>query len=377
LLSAALIVRDEQRHLEGCLASIRELVDEIVVVDTGSHDRTREIARAGGARLLELDWSDDFSAARNFGLAHCAGRWILYIDADERARPLERQRLAAELDDPSQVALTVRFRPRVGYTPYREYRLFRNDPRIRFRGRIHEKVHPAILEVASSDALAIGASALELDHLGYEGDQRRKHRRNLPLLRAQLEREPDKVYNWHHLGRVLAALGDRAGAEAAWLQAITLSRQKRELAGEDCLAYMDLLRSNAQSGIDTAALLAEARARFPDNWSLIWTEGQLLLAGGRHAQAAERFGRLLAVDADAVCEAAVAHDLRIFGELSWAGLGSSAFALGDYERSAECFTQAARAAPDRLEYRVKAELALGRACSGPEFRLAQEGHSLG
>ena len=90
-LSAALIVRDEENHLGACLQSIAKLVDEIVIADTGSRDRTREIAFAHGARVLDYQWHDDFAAARNYAIDQASGDWILYIDADERARSYDRQ----------------------------------------------------------------------------------------------------------------------------------------------------------------------------------------------------------------------------------------------------------------------------------------------
>src|SRR5438552_2548557 len=90
LLTAAMIARDEERHLPACLASLADVVDEVVLVDTGSVDRTVEIARAHGATVLHHSWSDDFSAPRNLGLDNARGRWILYIDADERLRPVAR-----------------------------------------------------------------------------------------------------------------------------------------------------------------------------------------------------------------------------------------------------------------------------------------------
>ena len=83
-VTAALIVRDEERFLAGCLASLAGRVDEIVVADTGSVDRTREIALEHGARLIEHRWADDFAAARNVALDAASGDWILYVDADER-----------------------------------------------------------------------------------------------------------------------------------------------------------------------------------------------------------------------------------------------------------------------------------------------------
>src|SRR5213592_4364106 len=97
LLTAAMIARDEERHLPDCLASLTDVVDEVVLVDTGSVDSTVEIARAHGATVLHHVWRDDFSAPRNLGLDNARGRWILYIDADERLRPIERSWVEAML----------------------------------------------------------------------------------------------------------------------------------------------------------------------------------------------------------------------------------------------------------------------------------------
>ena len=144
LLSAALIVRDEAHHLEDCLASLHGLADEIVVVDTGSVDDSVAIARAHGAVVLEHPWTGSFSAVRNAGLERAQGEWILYLDADERVRPIEHARLCDRLREAPETALRILLRPFVHATPYFEYRLWRNDPRVRFRGVMHERVLDAI-----------------------------------------------------------------------------------------------------------------------------------------------------------------------------------------------------------------------------------------
>src|SRR5918993_840264 len=89
-----MIVRDEARNIVDCLTSLAGVVDEIMVVDTGSSDGTPELARAHGADVVHERWRDDFAAARNIALARCSGDWVLYIDADERVR----QGLGKELD---------------------------------------------------------------------------------------------------------------------------------------------------------------------------------------------------------------------------------------------------------------------------------------
>src|SRR5437016_3598694 len=195
-----MIARDEERHLADCLASLEGVVDEVVLVDTGSTDATVAMAKSFGARVLHHPWAGDFSAPRNVALDAATGRWILYIDADERLESGGRQTLKDMLEEAEEVAFRIGLRPYVGWTPYLEFRLWRNDPRIRFRGVIHEKVIYAIEEVAAADDRVIGDCSLVLDHVGYEGDQTHKHERNLPLLRAQLEVEPDNIFNWTHLG---------------------------------------------------------------------------------------------------------------------------------------------------------------------------------
>jgi glycosyltransferase involved in cell wall biosynthesis len=134
LLSVAMIMRDEALTLPDCLSSLQAVADEVVIVDTGSVDGSVELARSFGARVLELPWRGSFSEPRNLGLDHVSGDWVLYLDADERVRPIARQRLVERLQSAREVALRILLRPFAHATPYFEYRLWRNDPRIRFRG---------------------------------------------------------------------------------------------------------------------------------------------------------------------------------------------------------------------------------------------------
>jgi tetratricopeptide (TPR) repeat protein len=361
LLSAAMIVRDEESVLEDCLRSIRELVDEIVVVDTGSSDGSKRVAERFGARIVDFGWRDDFSAARNEALAHARGDWILYIDADERLRPASRSSVELLLADELAICHTVLFRPQRGYTRYREYRLFRNDPRIRFQGVIHETMLPAIREVAARDGRRIAHSELAIDHVGYDHDEPRKHRRNLPLLRARLARDPDHVFSWHHLGRTLAALGDGDGAAEAWRRGIDVVRKIKEPGVADGLPYSSLLRHELDGGSLTPALLDEAVARFPGNHLLAWLDGRALIAQERFQSAIDVFERLAAVDAETYFDEAIAYDTRIFGLWSLDALGLCCFRLGRFAESARYYALAEVAAPDAAEYRAKRRLAEARA----------------
>ena len=359
-LSATLIVRNEAAHLRRCLASIRTFTDEIIVVDTGSTDNSPAVAAEFGARLFALDWQGDFSAARNHALAHASGDWILYIDADECARPLNADALRVALADPGLVAATVAFRSRTGMTRYRECRLFRNDPRIRFRNVIHETMMNDVHAVAQSDGLGIGRSQLALDHFGDDGDQSAKHRRNIPLLRARLARDPGHVYSWNHLGQALMGVGDVRAAVEAWQRAIDTVRGRGVQGALDALPYGSLLLFGGEQV--APGLLDEARARFPADLLLQWLQGQQLADAGRFNEAIALLEPLAAIDPDVFClDDGIAYDDRIFGEPTWHTLALCHFRLGHYSDSARYYARAAAADPSNASYVAKQRLAEARA----------------
>jgi cellulose synthase/poly-beta-1,6-N-acetylglucosamine synthase-like glycosyltransferase len=96
-LSVCMIVKNEQRFLGQCLASVKDIADELIVIDTGSTDRTIEIAREHGAQVGHFEWCNDFAAARNASIAPATGDWILFLDGDEELSPAEKQTLPALL----------------------------------------------------------------------------------------------------------------------------------------------------------------------------------------------------------------------------------------------------------------------------------------
>jgi glycosyltransferase involved in cell wall biosynthesis len=363
LLSAVLIVRNEERFLGECLRSIRDLADEVVVVDTGSTDRTREIAMDAGARLHQFQWVDDFSAARNHALDLARGEWILYVDADERVR---------SCSDQSHVGYSVLLHARPGHTPYREMRIFRNHPTIRFRGIIHETIWPGITAYRATCGGRIGRSSVVLEHHGYEGDQALKHARNLPLLSRALREDPTRVFVLCHLATICLAIGREALAERAWRIALDLVRSKRarRLLPEDCLPYISLIQRRLAAGDDTGDLVAEARRRFPRNLQLVWLEGNQLVQSGQWADAVAVFERLVGCGEGGDIDETAGYDARLFGVWAFERLATCHFNLQNYAEGERFFGRAAACAPDTLEYRVKRALCARLAASMASRRAA-------
>lgn len=358
LLSAAMIVRDEESHLPVCLESIRSIVDEIVVVDTGSTDRTIEIARSFGARVEVHPWEGDFSAARNISLELARGTWILYIDADERVRPIPPGSLRARLRDASEIALRVRRRPLVGATPCWETRIWRSDPRIRFARRIHERVDPAIAAVAAPDRRTIGEVDLYLEHVGYDGDQTRKHERDLPLLRAQLAADPGDVFDWGHLSRALAGLGKPEEAEAALERAVQAARTSD--AGVGGLVFAELVRRRRERGASADGLLEEGLRRYPDSVALAWEQVSVEVEAGRY-EAALRWLERFDVDLDMPVEDKIAYPVELFCVQAPQARGLCLFRLGRYGEAAAAYRQAEAFEPHELSHRLKRIVAEQRA----------------
>ncbi|MDR3469694.1 MAG: glycosyltransferase [Xanthobacteraceae bacterium] len=367
-VTAALIVRDEAAVIADCLRSLAGRVDEIVVVDTGSRDDTIDIATKFPIRLHHFTWCDDFSAARNFALEQARSDWILYIDADERLDVPDDDALPRALADGTKVAWRLRLHPRVGWTGYSELRLFRNDPRIRFRGVIHETIWPGIEAVMGTDGREVGSSDLSLHHVGYEADQRPKNPRNIPLLRDHLARDPDNLFCWWHLGDCLRLAGDEEAAAEAWANGIArhraLAPDARSGLGNSIL-HLALLKLRHRRGEAVDDLLAEALENFPDNLALQWMVAQVAVDRGDHDTARPILERLLAIDGDAFFEPQLAYDKALFSHLSAELLALCAFRDGRFDEAARLYREAAHTSPDPEACAVKARLAELRASALP------------
>lgn len=362
-----MIVKNEAAFLEGCLCSLQGHVDEVVIVDTGSDDGTLDIARKFDCTLVQQIWKHDFSAARNTAIDNASGDWILYIDADERLGCPEGVMLSGLLPGVKAAAARVRFQPRSDMTCYSEMRLFRRDPRIRFQGSMHETVIPAIESVCAEDGLGIVQQyRVSIVHLGYDGDQARKHERNLPLLTAAIEASPMRVYLRYHLGVTLQALGRSADAVEHLLQGMRLAASddasaQARVEGTLCsqvLAEIELGNGDPQAALNT---VNAGHLVFRDNIALRWLEARCLVALKQCQQALALLEPIAAIDADTFFDERIAYEKSLFQEDVHGLIGAALFHAEDYAGASESYRTALGFAPASVELRGKLALCEARA----------------
>ncbi|MBI3258868.1 MAG: glycosyltransferase [Ignavibacteriae bacterium] len=216
LLSLSMIVKNEEKNLAGCLESVKNIVDEIIILDTGSTDSTMDIARSFGASVYEKEWTGDFAEARNESLKYCTGKWILYLDADERLHSAARTHLHQMLEAlPEEIGAVVCSI----ISPHRQIsgesevhrgsypRIFKNYgyPNMYFQGRVHEQITPSILMLGGQLIM----SEVEILHLGYDQNREvmeQKVKRNYELLIEHVKEEPENSYAWFQLGQTLGRM---------------------------------------------------------------------------------------------------------------------------------------------------------------------------
>lgn len=222
-LSACLIVKNEEDMLRRCLESLKGGVDEIVIVDTGSTDKTKEIAKEFTDKVYDFEWTNDFAEARNFAGSHATGEWILALDADEC---VDLENVAAAIEDIKSHnnkfdTYTIDIINFVGERGERSVinkmaRIYKNDGTVHFEGAIHEQI------VSLKHQRDLAESLLKVYHYGYLPnvvEKKNKRKRNMNIIKKMLQSEKENGFTYFNYGQELRALGKTEEALNAFISA--------------------------------------------------------------------------------------------------------------------------------------------------------------
>lgn len=247
-LSLCMIVKDEEEYLSRCLESVKGYVDEIIIVDTGSTDRTIEIAKGFGANLINHNWEGDFSAARNVCLENAGGEWILVLDADEVIAEKDIKKIREIIKHPGIDAYSLILRnyefkggitgwhhnsydyeegkdyPGYGEVPLT--RLFRRKEGLRYIGKSHEVVEPSM----SNLGISIINTDIPVHHYGYvrsDRDNNKKFEYYRELGEKGIQENPFDSKSMCDLGSHYTASGDYFRAEELLKKSLVIDSSRK------------------------------------------------------------------------------------------------------------------------------------------------------
>ena len=281
-LSLCMIVKNEEAALPRCLRSVRDQVDEIVIVDTGSSDKTVEIAESFGAKVYHHPWENDFSKHRNQSLSYARGDWIFILDADEEVESSEAPKLREIIRDSDACSF---FLPVVlvnssgeGHVQHNWIRLFRNHLGNHYRGIVHNMlVHKGPSRFAP----------IRVYHYGNSLSPEKMHEKFLrtsTLLKRQLAEDPENFLAHHYLGVAYLGQEDCPRAYEEAKTSLTLARQQGAVSEHVAEIYYVLVSSVFRLGrLGEAEFYALEAVRFHplhvDSYCLLcsiyWTQNRL------------------------------------------------------------------------------------------------------
>jgi glycosyltransferase involved in cell wall biosynthesis len=318
-ISACVICKNEEANIRHWLAAVKPLADELVVVDTGSSDRTVELAQEGGAAVYDFPWINDFSAAKNYALDQATGDWIIFLDTDESFRPedvphirpflkkIHHNRKIAGLISPL-VNIDVDHHNRVLTTGY-QMRVFRREKNLRYRGCVHEMIKNLAPKGHDREFRMTGFTVI---HTGYSAHiMKQKIRRDLELLLAE-EKRTGGVAVDHFTYLVDCYMDLKEYDKALHFAKLAVEHDKEStLAGQSKKVHWQLLGAMTAAGASTTeidAALDRFQTEHPDWTELYWRRAVLRYDEQDYAQAEELLIKTLAL-----CQQSDDHPEELMG----------------------------------------------------------------
>ncbi len=291
-ISVCIITKNEETRIERCLASLKPYGFEIVVVDTGSTDRTREIAARYADKLLDFIWCDDFSAARNFSLEHASNDYVLILDCDETVLSLDATAVDALIGaHPDAVGLIARDNH---YTSNGTDSVYQDRVERLFHRRQYHYESP-IHEQVTNNRTGMAYESYDLpvtvDHSGYTGTQeelRAKVERNNALLLQELQKTPADPYLYFQIGQSYNMICDYENAYDYYRQALGFETDPRE----EWVQMLIIAYANALLHTGREAEALQLRAVYDDfafTADFFCMMGRVYLANGQYLNAMMEF----------------------------------------------------------------------------------------
>lgn len=303
LVSLCMVLRNEASGLSKCLDSVREWVDEIVVVDTGSSDRTVEIAERYGAKVYHHPWEHDFSKHRNQSLSHASGQWALILDGDEELRhgdgPKLREAVLVPGADSVMIKVANIFNHGMSQSVVHQVRLFRRDPSIYYAGIVHNQLK-GYRSTRFTPAM--------IYHYGYDLDpdkMKEKFLRTSTLLKKRIDQEPENFRHYHDLAVSYSMNRMEEEAAAYGIKAIELSEKTEKKGGILILwtyfivSSSFLIRRDYPPAVEWARKAIERFSEHLDSWFVLVMAYREMKKWERMREASDRYfaiSRLLESD---------------------------------------------------------------------------------
>jgi tetratricopeptide (TPR) repeat protein len=295
-ISLCMIVKNEEKNLERCLNSVKELVDEIIIVDTGSSDKTKEIASKFTDKVYDFEWVDDFSKARNFSLSKANCDWILILDADEAISKQDFEEIKKMVNDEKEAdAFTLiqrnylngmglagfvssdkdkyhESKTAFGFQPVEIVRLFKNKNYL-FEGRIHETIYNS---VKSKNGKIFG-SDIAIHHFGNLGDKEsNKNEVYVNLLKKRLNErefgEKTEDFICFEIARELMVLKNYDEAKTYFEKASKINEKPEYLLGISGIYLINNDLYNAEKILKKAVELDGSNPDIHNNLGVIYSE---------------------------------------------------------------------------------------------------------
>ena len=303
-VSACVIVKNEEVNIVKWLQNMKRIVDEMIVVDTGSSDRTIFLATESGATVYSYPWRGDFSEAKNFALEKASGDWILFLDADEYFSERSIEILPGYLNKiHSNVLIDALVCAIVNIdmdqdnkviTLSQNIRIFRNNESLRYHGKVHE----TLLNKNRNLQFTYANEEFEIIHTGYSSRViKEKLERNLKLLKDDIEENGEAACHYEYLADCYYGLKDYDKVIEYARKAIASGNV---ILGREGTIYRYLIEATALSGAgidEVFSVIEMAIGKFPDYPEFVLKKAEILILQGDDFTAEEHLMNVLVLQA--------------------------------------------------------------------------------